>query len=673
MQDNNTVYYNVAVEAPLPPLTYCLEDTTLLPEGCPVTVPLGRRKVKGVVLGQAEKPKDSDIKIKSITTYDAHIKLPKAYIKWMEWLSRYYIYPVGQIYQYTFPKLKKKTNRKTKKTDVVPTLESTTAPKLTPEQQQSVNTLANSKGFSTHLIFGVTGSGKTEVYMNSIEKVMAQGKKALVLVPEISLTPQLIERFSSRFPNQVAVIHSSLTPREKTNQWWHVIDNEKQILIGARSALFCPIENLGLIVVDEEHESSFKQDEKLKYNARDAAVMLGLFHNCPVALGSATPSLESWKNVLEGKYQLHKLTTRVSGRAMPEFEIIDMRQEREARKDTKVDLPFWLSKSLYEKIKMTLEKKEQVALFLNRRGMAQTVLCQSCGYVFECPNCSISLTLHAKNHLVCHYCDYHLHLSDNCPKCADPDIHSLGLGTELVENDIHKLFPEARLARADRDEIQSREQLEVLIKNIENREIDILIGTQMIAKGLDFPGLTLVGLVMADVALNMPDFRTAERSFQLFTQVAGRSGRHSEDPGQVVLQTYNPTHSSIQFAITHNFDDFATHELEFRKQLAYPPYGRLASLRLQGNDHSRVEHSAHKTQKRATILKERHPQYSEVKILGPTASAIAKLRGKFRYHILLKAKDPKVLENFCTQLVGDEKWLPSGTRLLVDIDPYSML
>lgn len=672
MQDKQTNYYHVAVEAPLPPLTYSLNEDILLPEGCPVTVPLGRRKVKGVVLSQAKKP-EGDLKIKSIQSYNAEIKLPKAYIRWIEWLSRYYIYPVGQIYQYTFPNLKKKSNRKTKKTDVVPQFDQSHAPQLTPEQAASVNTLANSNGFSTHLIFGVTGSGKTEVYMNSIEQVLARGKKALVLVPEISLTPQLIERFSSRFPDQIAVIHSSLTPREKTNQWWSVIDHEKPILIGARSALFCPMENLGLIVVDEEHESSFKQDEKLKYNARDAAVMLGFYHQCPVALGSATPSLESWKNVEDKKYQLHKLTSRVSGRAMPEFEIIDMRQEREARKDSKVDLPFWLSQSLYNKIKDTLERNEQVALFLNRRGMAQTVLCQSCGYVFECPNCSISLTLHAKNHLVCHYCDYHLHLTENCPKCADPDVHSLGLGTELVENDIAKLFPEARLARADRDEIQSREQLESLIKNIENRQVDILIGTQMIAKGLDFPGLTLVGLVMADVALNMPDFRTAERSFQLFTQVAGRSGRHSENPGQVVLQTYNPTHTSIQFAITNNYEDFAQHELEFRKQLSYPPHGRLASLRIQGNDHNKVEASAHLTQKRASILKDRHPQYEQIKILGPTASAIAKLRGKYRYHILLKAKDAKVLENFCNQLVGDEKWLPSGSRLLVDIDPYSML
>lgn len=672
MQDNNLNYYQIAVEAPLPPLTYSLDSEVLLPEGCPVTVPLGKRKVKGVVLSKTKKP-DGNIKIKTIDSYNTEIKLPKSYIKWMEWLSRYYIYPVGQIYQYTFPNLKKKSNRKSKKSAVVPSFDQSHSPDLTKEQAASVDKLVNSKGFSTHLIFGVTGSGKTEVYMNSIEKVLTRGEKALVLVPEISLTPQLIERFSSRFPDQIAVIHSSLTPREKTNQWWSVIDGEKQILIGARSALFCPIENLGLIVVDEEHESSFKQDEKLKYNARDAAVMLGFYHNCPVALGSATPSLESWNNVLENKYNIHKLSSRVSGRSMPEFEIIDMRQEREARKDTKVDLPFWLSKSLYEKINNTLLKKEQVALFLNRRGMAQTVLCQSCGYVFECPNCSISLTLHAKNHLVCHYCDYHLHLTENCPKCADPDVHSLGLGTELVENDIQKLFPEARLARADRDEIQSREQLEELIKNIENREVDILIGTQMIAKGLDFPGLTLVGLVMADVALNMPDFRTAERSFQLFTQVAGRSGRHSEDPGQVVLQTYNPTHTSIQFAITHNFEEFAKQELEFRKQLSYPPHGKLASLRIQGNDHSKVQHAAQITQRRASILKDRHHQYEQIKILGPTASAIAKLRGKYRYHILLKAKDSKILENFCTQLVGDEKWLLSGTRLLVDIDPYSML
>ncbi|RYZ79384.1 MAG: primosomal protein N', partial [Proteobacteria bacterium] len=375
-----------------------------------------------------------------------------------------------------------------------------------------------------------------------------------------------------------------LTPREKTNQWWAMVEGKKQILIGARSALFCPLPKLGMIVIDEEHETSFKQDEKLKYHARDAAVMLAKFSACPVVLGSATPSLESWQNAKSGRYRLHQLKHRVADRAMPTIEVIDLRGEREERKieGTQDKFPFWCGEVLFKAIGETLEKGQQAALFLNRRGVAQAVICPDCGWVPACPNCAVKLTLHGKSHLLCHYCDYHETLTEYCTECKDGEPKPIGLGTELIERDLTRLFPGARIARMDRDEITTREDLEDAVRSIENREVDILVGTQMIAKGLDFPGLTLVGLVMADVAFNLPDFRASERAFQLLTQVAGRSGRHlDEGAGRVIIQTYNPEHPSIHYTVNHDYEGFAEYDLGFREPLHYPPFWRLASFRIQ--------------------------------------------------------------------------------------------
>jgi len=517
----------------------------------------------------------------------------------------------------------------------------------------------------------VTGSGKTEVYLQLLERTLQQGKQGLVLVPEISLTPQLIHRFAARFGDQVAVLHSQLTDRERTNQWWDIVDGKKQILIGARSALFCPMKNLGLIVIDEEHEPSFKQDEKLKYHARDSAVVLGKFANCPVILGSATPSLESWKNAVEGKYHLHRMVQRVENRSMPTVEIIDMRTESKGGQ-----VPSWMSHKLFEAMTTVLQKKQQVALFLNRRGVAPVTLCPACGYTYECPNCDISLTLHGKFHLVCHYCDYHQDFKIECPSCKEGEMSPLGLGTELLENDIRQLFPEARVARADRDEIQNRADLEHLIHEMESGETDILIGTQMIAKGLDFPKLNLVGIVLADVGFNLPDFRATERSFQLITQVSGRAGRHvsqGESPGSVLVQTYNPEHPSLLFAQNHDFEGFAAHELDNRRPLNYPPMGKLISFRIQGSQLPRVHEATRLLSNRCLSLKAAKPHYQSVELLGPAEAPLAKLRGQFRFHMILKDQNHKLLNAFCHQVLGDHKWLPAGTRIAVDVDPLHLL
>jgi len=671
--------FSIAVDAPLPtPLSYSLpENIKQLQRGQAVRVPLGKRSVDGVVLGPCTKEKEVDFKIKPIESIVSdYLPLPEATLSWLEWLSKYYFYPLGQVVSLCFPPLKKK-GKGSQKSSPIPQAIPEAPPELTYEQAQVLNSIEKNKNFSANLIYGITGSGKTEVYLRLIANTLKNNKKTLVLVPEISLTPQLLCRFSSRFPDQLAVLHSHLTEREKTDQWWSIIDGHKKILVGARSALFCPIPDLGLIVIDEEHEPSFKQDEMLKYHARDAAVMLAHFHGCPIVLGSATPSLESWHNTQQGKYKLHKMKQRVANRKMPHIKVIDMRSEREKRRNhetkNEVTLPFWLSQDLFNGLVDCFHKGDQAALFLNRRGVAQFVLCFSCGFTYECPNCSISLTLHGKNYLVCHYCDYSERFEEKCPNCGSIEIGPLGLGTELLERDVKRLFPKIHVARADRDEIQNREDLEKLIFDFEKGQTNLLIGTQMIAKGLDFKGLNLVGLVMADVGFNLPDFRATERSFQLLTQVSGRAGRHSELPGQVIIQTYSPEHTSIQYSCKNDYPGFARAELDTRRSLNYPPFSRLSSFRILGNNHEKTLNIAQLLGKRLHYLQQKQKAYANSLILGPAPAPISKLRGKYRFQILIKGPDHPRIAGLCRQALGDKKWIPSGVKVIIDIGPVNLL
>lgn len=670
--------YQIAVDAPIDQVLSYLPpegdgDFFNLERGSKVKVPLGRggRKVDGIVMGQMEDEK-TEFKLKPVAELNAELPpLPENYLKWAEWVGKYYQYPVGQVLSHMHPSLKK-LGRNTRKKSPIPEVEIKEPHKLNSGQQKIVDDVLSHEGFQAHLLFGVTGSGKTEVYLELFEKVIKEGKQALFLLPEISLTPQLLRRFAERFGDKLAVLHSQLTDRERTNQWWNIVDKKKQILLGARSALFCPIPDLDLIVIDEEHEASYKQEEKLKYNARDASVMLAKLSNVPVIMGSATPSMESWQNAVTKKFHLHQLDSRVAGRALPEVRVIDLREEQIKKEENTSDLPFWMSEDLYTNLKERLENKEQSALFLNRRGISQSVVCSSCGFHKECPNCAISLSLHAKTHLLCHYCDYHEQIPETCPSCSEGEMVPMGLGTEKMEEDLKKLFPLARLGRADRDEISSREDMEDLIASMENHEIDILIGTQMIAKGLDFPKLTLVSLVLADIGFNIPDFRSSERSFQLVTQVSGRAGRH-EKPGLVLIQTYNPDHPAIKFAQDADFKSFAEHELPQREELSYPPYGKLASIRLQGLDLYKVERAAKELASRAMYLNTNFEDYSGIRVLGPTPAPLFKLRSKFRYHIMLKAPSPALLNHFCTTLLKKKDWVPSAVQIVVDIDPIQLM
>lgn len=697
MSDKKPPYWLVAANIPLgEPLVYLPPEKNKWsdPVGLRVKVPIKKRVVDGVVVGQSTEAGDYELKAISEVQEEFPPLLP-AYLSWLKWLSDYYLGPTGWVHGLMYPPLgksKKKTLKKPTPQTSLPELTQPelsqpelSQPELNQEQKKVVKDITEKfNQFSVNLVYGVTGSGKTEVYLRLLKKIVSEGGQGLVLVPEIALTPQLVERFNFRFPEKVALIHSHLTPREKTNQWWDMVEGKKSILIGARSALFCPLPNLKLIVLDEEHEPSFKQDARFKYHARDSAIVLAQKLHCPVVLGSATPSLETWKNALDGKFQLHKMEKRVENRPMPEVQIIFLREEKEKEreeeenksKNKNKELPFWLSPTLYGALKKNLEQKKQSVLFLNRRGVAQVVHCKECGYVYECPDCAVSLTLHGKTYLVCHYCGYSDRLKDKCPDCLGGELEPLGTGTELVERDMARLFPEAKLRRADSDEIQSRKQMEALIKDIEDLKVDIIIGTQMVAKGWDFANITLVGIVLADVGFNMPDFRAAERSFQLICQVSGRAGRHikeNDNPGKVLVQTYTPSHFSLKHALKHDFKNFAKEELDFREPLHYPPFGKLISVGIQGRHLGKTETTVRKLKARIDVLQKKHDVFSQVQVLGPVEAPLARIKRQHRFHLLLKHAHFSVLRSFCVEIIGDKEWLATQTNIVADVDPYSFL
>ena len=460
-------------------------------------------------------------------------------------------------------------------------------PVLTPAQSAVLNDLfprLDSGGFSVVLLHGVTGSGKTEIYLHLIARCLARGRSALMLVPEIALTPAMQSSFFSRFGEQIALLHSGLTERERDDAWWRVHRREAKVVLGTRSAVFAPLANLGVVIVDEEHDSSYKQDETPRYHGRDVAVVRAQFAGAVALLGSATPSLESYWNAREGKYHLVKLEERVGGRKLAAVEVVDMRQEF---RETHTQMP--LSRKLKAEIEAQVRASAQTMLLLNRRGYSWFLLCRSCGETQRCVNCSVSLTYHRREHrLICHYCGYSTAVPSVCPACGSEYLHYVGEGTEKIEQKFAELFPGARVARLDRDVARRRSEFLRVLSDFREGKIDILVGTQLIAKGHDFPGVTLVGVVSADIGLGLPDFRAAERTFQLVTQVAGRAGR-GEAPGRVLVQTFFPDHYAIRFAADQNYDGFFSKEMGFRRMMHYPPITALANVVAQ---HERLERAA---------------------------------------------------------------------------------
>jgi primosomal protein N' (replication factor Y) len=538
---------------------------------------------------------------------------------------------------------------------------------LTQAQQTALKHIRNAvavKKFSVLLIHGVTGSGKTAVYLSAMQSVLNDGRGAILLVPEIGLTPAVSADMHSIFGDQVAILHSSLSDDERAEQWHRIRRGEARIVVGTRSAVFAPVHDLALIIVDEEHDHSYKQEETPRYHARDVAAVRAKAISATVVLGSATPSLESYNNAQKGKYRLIELPDRVQARPLPEVEMIDMRQEFQQTGHEQV-----LSRKLIEEVTERLERGEQAMILLNRRGYSAFVMCRSCGDSIECKNCAIALTHHKREHkLMCHYCGYQQAVPKTCPKCGSEYVQFLGTGSEKLEDLMHSVFPSARIGRMDRDTVRGHDDFERILTEFQAGEIDLLVGTQMIAKGHDVHGVTLVGVVGADTALSLPDFRAAERTFQLLTQVAGRAGR-GETPGKVILQTYFPDHYAVQFAAHHDFAGFYDKELRFRGWMHYPPFTALANVLVRSD---KLEEAMHYS----GVLGRWFDQmrHEGIRVLGPAAAPIVRLKRDYRYHFLVKSQSREklnaLLRGMLQHATGNK--IPR-TSVVIDVDALSLM
>jgi primosomal protein N' (replication factor Y) (superfamily II helicase) len=538
---------------------------------------------------------------------------------------------------------------------------------FTAAQKTALHTIigaVDERKFLPMLLHGVTGSGKTAVYLSAMQAVLAKGRSAILLVPEIGLTPAMAADLHQIFGSEVAILHSGLTEDERAEQWKRIRGGDSHIVVGTRSAIFAPVPDLALIVVDEEHDHSYKQEEMPRYHARDVAVMRAKMVNAAVVLGSATPSLETYHNAVHGKYRLLELAERIERRPLPEVEILDMRDEFQRTKKDEV-----LSRKLVEEIGERLSRGEQAMVLLNRRGYSAFVLCRECGEAVQCTNCAISMTYHKREHrLVCHYCGYMRPAPKTCPKCGSEYVQYLGTGSEKLEHIMHGLFPQARIARLDRDTVRGREDFERMLRALHDGEIDLLVGTQMIAKGHDVANVTLVGVVGSDAALSFPDFRAAERTFQLLTQVAGRAGR-GDTPGKVVLQTFFPDHYAIQYAAAHDYHGFYEKEIRFRSWMHYPPFDAVSNIVVR----------SHKLQEALTwsgILGKwfESTRREGVRVMGPAAAAIVRLKTEYRYHFLLKSASRERMNALLRAMLehAAAQKIPRN-NIVVDVDALSLI
>ena len=522
---------------------------------------------------------------------------------------------------------------------------------LTLEQQKvvdSVNLFSN----DVYLLHGVTGSGKTEVYIKLIEKVLNLGKTAIMLVPEISLTPQMVSRFEQVFGNKIAALHSALSDGEKYDEWRRIVRGEVSIVIGARSAVFAPLTNIGIIIIDEEHSDSYKQDNNPRYNAKDIAIERARNYNCPVLMGSATPSLDTYARAIKKVYKLLNLPNRVNGKDLPHIDIVDMNEEMKYSKGH-------FSKRLLDEIKKTVKNKEQVILLLNRRGYSSFVSCKNCSYTMKCPNCDISLTYHkSSNMLRCHYCGYGTNLLHTCPSCGENSISTLGVGTEKIEEELNSLIEDAKILRMDVDTTSKKGMHKKMITAFKNHEYDILLGTQIVAKGLDFPLVTLVGVINADTSLNIPDFRSSENTFDLLCQTSGRSGR-SKNQGKVIIQTFNKDHYAIKYSKEHDYIGFFKKEMDIRRKLKYPPYYFLCYLKISGKDDNYILNEANK------IKRSLERNLSSTIILGPSPATVFKINNIYRYGIIMKYKNSKDLYDVLTKIMNHYQ---SNNKVVIDVD-----
>jgi primosomal protein N' (replication factor Y) len=692
--------------------------------GSRVLVPFGSRRIEGTVVGFAEKADVAGLK-SVIEVLDS--PLPPGLLALARWMSDYYMCPLGQTIEALVPKALSRAKPKKKKylqlvagdhdvgsvrgpkqselllllcdrevvsmedlQDFSPaTIKSlrdakiaeivekdadgrsdagkfipSVPPELMEEQIEAIrriNEAVSSGSFGVFLLHGVTGSGKTEVYLHIIARLANTGSGAIVLVPEIALTPQLLARFRGRFGNRIAVLHSGLTDRERADEYRRIEAGQVDVAVGARSAIFAPFGRVGLIIVDEEHENSYKQDEGLRYHARDVAVMRAKFQNAVAVLGSATPSLESYYNAKSGKYRYLHLANRVDHRPLPEVSVVDVKA---------LPKPSIYSPVLVEQIRQRLEKSEQTLLLLNRRGFSSVLICGDCGAAVKCPSCSVSLTFHKpEQRLKCHYCGYLTRPPDRCPSCAGINLKLLGSGTQKIEEELQALFPVARIKRMDSDAVKGRRAYDTLLQQVDRREVDILLGTQMIAKGHDFPSVTLVGVVDADVGLNLPDFRSAEKTFQLITQAAGRAGR-GEAAGEVIIQTMNPHHYTIRHSRTHDYEGFYNEEIAYRTELRYPPIGRLIKLEVKSPAEAYAAEAAKIAQNRIRSLM----RGKETILLGPAPAPVAKVRGQYRFQLILLSQKRDMIRSLAAEgrNAVEEKY-GRKCKVIIDVDPVNLM
>ncbi len=679
-------FAEVAIAVPLrQTFTYKVPERMNVDEGSRVLVPFGRRSVVGIVMrvqanigklkaGDCFAPRSrarNDIEVKQISeALDTEPIFSPKMVKLLRWMADYYFVPIGDLCRAALPSdllknTKKKGRTNLQREAVVENIFNAPLVKLSDLQYRAYNELklqVSSFKFQTTLLHGITGSGKTEVYMRLFDDVIKAKRQVIFLVPEIGMTPQAVGRIISRFGDRVACYHSALTDATRRNEWGRIANGEADIVIGTRSAIFAPVKNLGLIVIDEEHDPSYKQEENPRYNGRDVSVMRAKMEGVPCILGSATPSVESYSNVKLKKYHYIHLPERPTGAPLPSVQVIDMKE---------VGKGSALSPFLISELQASLGRGEQVMLFLNRRGFASFVLCPDCGGALMCPNCNITLASHKNDSsLMCHYCDYKIKSLIACPKCGSRNLRQLGTGTERIEEEVRSFFPAARIERFDRDVTSKAGMRRKILTAMKRSEIDILIGTQMITKGHDFENVTLVGILDADMSLNFPDFRAAERTFQLLTQMAGRSGRAGLS-GKVIIQTYSPEHYAIKAAELHDFFRFFNEEMPQRKELCYPPFGRLAMIKISGLKEGLVERYAGELAE--SIRNPATSHQSPVTVLGPTPAPISRVRNRFRWHILVKSGDMNGIRAAINGLYGRLNNVPSGIKVAVDVDPVNML
>lgn len=637
-------------------------------------VKFGNRRLTGIIVKLFDElPKDLPYdasKIRPIIrVLDEEPLLTSELINLGIWMSNYYLTPIGEILNSMIPSGKRETSSQDFSfTDEFPEQKIVT---LSDEQKKAIESITSSDNETVkfHYLYGTTGSGKTEVFLQVAEKILKKGKGIIYLVPEIGLTPQVIEAVTMRFGSTVAVLHSGLTPSQKLTEWNRILHKEARIVIGARSAVFAPVPQLGLIIIDEEHDGSYKSNNTPRYHARQIAMYRCSKLAIPLLMGSATPSVESWNSISNGQFECHKLTKRLAGGAPPKIKIIDLSKQPSSGQS--------ISQELFEAIDKAVAKKRQAILFLNRRGFNHFFRCSYCGYELKCKNCSVPLTYHKSiNRLKCHYCGWSLEAPNSCPQCGSFDVGYSGFGTEFIEAEVKAKFPNARVVRVDTDSLTKKGELQEKLDAFKKGEYDIMLGTQMIAKGLNFPNLKVVGIVLADTGLHLPDFRASEKTFALITQVAGRAGRFFPD-GEVYVQTYNPGAESIYYACNSKVNEFYSSEISTRKLLEFPPFSRLVRLVFRSPNLEDAKSTAHNAkqilEEQLSELKKKFSSLSaDVEILGESECPINKIAANYRYQIILKSKNINILQRMTDHLINDFTH-PSNVYIETDIDPVNLL